>query len=211
MVPDEDRRRSVEFMPLPCYEGHGEGKTYSQFASLFHASDDSDLYTLGGVMLFVRFLIDVARQTVKNELQVFPATLVSIAVDEIERRAAEGQLGDEDSRTLGVIGQKLSEITREADKAGRHGRQFVVLLTRTMAIQVRDFYAPRTTEYLQEAAASEGLDTTFSFGVASLTEHAIRNTEDMFRKSVRALEEAKKQGPGSVVMYDFQTMPLEND
>ena len=162
-------------------------------------------------MLFVRFLIDVTRQTFHNEFQVFPATLVSIAVDEIERRAAEGPLGDEDSRILGLIGRKLSRVTRQADKAGRYGRQFVVLLTRTMAIQVRDFYASRTTESLQEVAVSEGFETTFSFGVASLTEHAIQNTEDMFRKSVRALEEAKKQGPGSLVIYDFRTMPLETD
>ncbi len=210
MVPKE-RRHSVEFKPLPCYKGHGEGKTYSHFAPLFHESDDSGLYTVAGVMLFVRFLIDVSRQTVQNEFQVFPATLVSIGVDEIERRAAEGPLGDEDSRILGVIGRRLSKITRQADKAGRYGRHFTVLLTRTMAFQVRDFYAPRTTEYLQEVAASEGLETTFSFGVASLTEHAILDTDDMFRKSVRALEEAKEQGPGSVVIYDFRTMPLETD
>ena len=207
----KERRHSVEFKPLPCYEGHGSGKTYSHFTSLFHESDDSGLYTIAGVMLFVRFLIDVTRQTFHNEFQVFPATLVSIAVDEIERRAGEGQLGDEDSRILTVIGRKLSKITRQADKAGRYGRHFTVLLTRTMALQVRDFYAPRTTEYLQDVAASEGLETTFSFGVASLTEHAIRDTDDMFRKSVKALEEAKKQGPGSLVIYDFRTMPLEND
>lgn len=207
----KERRHSVEFKPLPCYEGHGSGKTYSHFTSLFHESDDSGLYTIAGVMLFVRFLIDVTRQTFHNEFQVFPATLVSIAVDEIERRAVEGQLGDEDSRILTVIGRKLSKITRQADKAGRYGRHFTVLLTRTMALQVRDFYAPRTTEYLQDVAASEGLETTFSFGVASLTEHAIRDTDDMFRKSVKALEEAKKQGPGSLVIYDFRTMPLEND
>ena len=210
MAP-QDRRHSVEFHPLPCYEGHGEGNTYRQFSSIFHASDDNTLYTLAGVMLFVRFLIDVSRQTVQNEYQTFPATLVSIAVDEIERRAAEGPLGDEEARILGLIGQKLSIVTRQADKAGRYGRHFVVLLTRTMAFQVRDFYAPRTTEYLQEVAASEGLETTFSFGVASLTEHAIRDTDDMFRKSVRALEEAKKQGPGSLVLYDFRTMPLDTD
>ncbi len=210
MVP-QDRRHSVEFHPLPCYEGHGEGNTYRQFSSVFHASDDSTLYTLAGVMLFVRFLIDVSRQTVQNEFQVFPATLVSIAVDEIERRATEGSLGDEESRLLGVIGRRLSIVTRQADKAGRYGRHFVVLLTRTMALQVRDFYAPRTTDYLQEVAASEGLETTFSFGVASLTEHAIRDTDDMFRKSVRALEEARKKGPGSLVLYDFRTMPLETD
>ena len=207
----KERRHSVEFKPLPCYEGHGSGETYSHFASLFHESDDSGLYTIAGVMLFVRFLIDVTRQTFHNEFQVFPATLVSIAVDEIERRAAEGPLGEEDSRILAAIGGKLGKITRQADKAGRYGRHFMVLLTRTMALQVRDFYAPRTTEYLQEVAASEGLETTFSFGVASLTEHAIRDTDDMFRKSVKALEEAKKEGPGSLVIYDFRTMPLETD
>ena len=68
-----------------------------------------------------------------------------------------------------------------------------------------------SSEYLQEVAASEGLETNFSFGVTSLTEHAIRDTDDMFRKSVKALEEAKKEGPGSLVIYDFRTMPLEAD
>ena len=84
-----------------------------------------------------------------------------------------------------------------------------MLLTRTMAYSVRDHYAPRTAEHLREVAAAEGMSTTFSFGVASLTEHAIRDTDDMFRKSVRALEEAKKEGPGSLVIYDFRTMPLD--
>ena len=206
----EDRRRPVEFKPLTSYEGHGKGATYKDLAPLFHASDDTGLYTLAGVMLFVRFLIDVSRQTVANEFHVFPAALVSISVDEIENRAAKGPLSDEDSKVLHSIGVELSRITRQADKAGRHGRRFAVLLTRTMAYQVREFYASRTSESLQDAAKEEGMTTTFSFGVASLTEHAIHDTDDMFRKSAKALEVARQQGPGSLVLYDFRTMPLDD-
>ncbi len=207
----KERRRSVEFQPLTSYEGHGKGETYKDLAPLFHAPDNTGLFTLAGVMLFVRFLIDVSRQTVANEFQVFPATLVSISVDEIENRAAKGSLSDEDSKVLHSIGQQLSRITRQADKAGRHGTRFIVLLTRTMAYQVREFYGPRTSDLLQDAAKEEGMTTTFSFGVASLTEHSIRDTDDMFRKSAKALEVARQQGPGSLVLYDFRTMPLDGD
>ncbi len=207
----KERRRSVEFQPLTSYEGHGKGATYKDLAPLFHAPDNTGLFTLAGVMLFVRFLIDVSRQTVANEFQVFPATLVSISVDEIEKRAAEGPMSDEDSKILHSIGVALSRITRQADKAGRHGSRFVVLLTRTMAYQVREFYGPRTSELLQDAAKEGGMTTTFSFGVASLTEHSIRDTDDMFRKSSKALAVAMQQGPGSLVLYDFRTMPLDDE
>ncbi len=207
----KERRRPAEFQPLTSYEGHGKGDTYKDLAPLFHAPDNTGLFTLAGVMLFVRFLIDVSRQTVANEFQVFPATLVSISADEIENRAAKGPLSDEDQAILHRIGVELSRITRQADKAGRHGRRFIVLLTRTMAYQVREFYAPRTGELLQDAAKEEGMTTTFSFGVAILTEHAIRDTDDMFRKSAKALDVARQQGPGSLALYDFRTMPLDDE
>ena len=207
----EDRRQPVESQPLTSYEGHGKGATYKDLAPLFHASDNTGLFTLAGVMLFVRFLIDVSRQTVANEFQVFPATLVSISVDEIENRADKGPLSDEDLKVLHCIGVQLSRMTRQADKAGRHGSRFIVLLTRTMAYQVREFYGPRTGELLQDAAKEEGMTTTFSFGVASLTEHSIRDTDDMFRKSAKALDVARQRGPGSLVLYDFRTMPLDDE
>ncbi len=207
----KERRQSSGFEPLSSYEGHGRGNSYKHFAPLFHDDDETGLYTPAGVMLFVRFLIDLSRQTVANEFMVFPAVLVSISVDEIERRVAAGPLDEESTVVLRAIGAELNRTTRQADKAGRNGTGFTVLLTRTMAYQVREYYEPRTAQYLGAVAEANGLATTFSFGVSSLTEHFIRDTDDMFRKSLRALDEAKKQGPGSVVIYDFRTMPLEDD
>lgn len=188
-----------------------------EFERRIRHEDGSGLFTVPAIMLFVRFLIDVSQQTSVNEFQVFPACLVTLTVDEVERRAAQGPLGSDAITLLGAVAETLVRTTRRADKAGRlDERTFVLLLTRTTARSVRDHYVVRISDYLRAASAEAGVTTGFSFGIASLTEHVIRDPDDLLRKSLRALQAAERReetaverGPAVAAMYDVRTMPLD--
>ncbi len=207
-------RRSTEIEPLPVYEGHGTGETYREYERFFQHNDGTALYTLPGVMQFVKFLVDVSRQTSVNEYQVFPACLIAMTVDRVEKAVANGTADDKTYELLHVVGKELSAKTRQADKAGRFDRTFVILLTRTVARPVRDHYLPRMADHLKTAAKAAGHATAFSFGVASLTEHLIRDPDDLLRKALRALQAAQRReqdavrrGAATAAAYDFRTMP----
>lgn len=216
-MPDMERRHTPDPMPLTEYRGHGEGETYAQYERLFQHNDGTGLYTLPGIMQFVTFLIDVSQQTGVNEFQVFPACLVTMSVEEIERAVAEGGDPERAFKLLNVVGTALGKLTRRADRAGRFDHTFVLLLTRAMARNVRDHYVGRTAERLREATEEAGMPSDFCFGIASLTEHLIADTDDMLRKSLRALRcaqhgepEAVREGSARVAVFDFRTMSLED-
>ncbi len=213
MVKD---RRSVEFALLTSYEGHGTGETYRQYESLFQHDDDTGLYTLPAIMQFVKFLVDVSAQTSVNEFQIFPACLVTMTVDHVEQAVASGTPGDDALHLLSVLGKELSARTRQADRAGRFERTFALLLTRTMAQRARDHFVDRTSGYLSEVARHAGTPTDFCFGIASLTEHVIRNPDDMLMKSLRALRAAQgleqyafRRDAATAAIYDLRSMPLD--
>ncbi len=209
-------RRSAELALLTSYEGHGTGETYRQYEGLFQHDDDTGLYTLPAIMQFVRFLVDVSWQTSVNEFQIFPACLVTMTVDRVEKAVAAGAPDDETLRLFDVVGRELSARTRRADRAGRFERTFALLLTRTMAQRARDFYVERTSTHLSEVAKKAGSRTAFCFGIASLTEHVITDPDDMLLKSLRALRAAQgreqlavRRGPATAAIYDFRSMPLD--
>ena len=73
-------------------------------------------------------------------------------------------------------------------------------------------------EYLRAMSEVVGTPTTFSVGVASLTEHVVRSADDLLAKSERALRAAQERAEGSVMkgfasvaVYDFRTMPLDDE
>ncbi len=98
-------------------------------------------------------------------------------------------------------------FTRSADRIGVAGNIFLLLLRRTLAKNVHDTYAPRLAQTVTEAIRAAGLEARLSIGITRLVEHAARSPDDMVRKAMRALEEARKD-PGSAVVYDFRVMPL---
>jgi len=209
-------RRSAELALLTSYEGHGTGETYRQYEGLFQHDDDTGLYTLPTIMQFVKFLVDVSRQTSVNEFQIFPACLVTMSVNRVEKAVADGTPADDTLPLLDVIGRELSVRTRQADRAGRFEHTFALLLTRTMAQRARDHYVDRTSGYLSEAAKQAGIPSAFCFGIASLTEHVIRDPDDMLMKSLRALKAAQgreqhaiRRGAATVAVYDLRSMPLD--
>lgn len=60
------------------------------------------------------------------------------------------------------------------------------------------------------------MPTNFCFGIASLTEHLITDTDDMLRKSLRALTcaqqrepDAIEEGSATLAVFGFRTMSLE--
>jgi hypothetical protein len=210
-------RRSAELALLTSYEGHGTGETYSQYGAPFQHDDDTGLYTLPTIMQFVKFLVDLSRQTSVNEFQIFPACLVTMTVNRVENAVAGGTPGDEPFPLLEVVGRELSARTRQADRVGRFERTFALLLTRTMAQRARDHYVDRTSGYLSEVAKQAGTPTAFCFGIASLTEHVIRDPDDMLLKSLRALKAAQgreeyafRRGAATVAVYDLRSMPLDS-
>ena len=209
-------RRSAELTPLTSYEGHGTGETYRQYERLFQHDDDTGLYTLPALMQLVKFLVDVSMQTSVNEFQVFPACFATMTIDRVEKAVAVSTADDDTLHLLHVIGKELSARTRQADRAGRFERTLAVLLTRTMARNVRDHYVDRMSGYLREVAEEAGTPTAFCFGIASLTEHVIRHPDDMLMKSLRALRAAQereryavRRGTATAAVYDSRSMPLE--
>jgi len=77
-------------------------------------------------------------------------------------------------------------------------------LRRTLSKKARDFYVPNARKVIAEAC---GKSTSFCAGISSLTEHMVKGADDMITKGLSALAVARKQGPGSTVVYDFRTMP----
>lgn len=216
MVQREERRYAEPQRLTSWTLPQEEPESYEGYERRFRYDDGTDLFKPAGVLLFVKFLIDVSHQTSVNEFQVFPACLVSISIDHIEHLADDHSLAGDAVGLFVAVGKELARHTRKADKAGRTDRTFLVLLTRTMARTARDHYVPRMAEILHAAAKEEGIETTFSFGIASLTEHLVTDPDDMLAKSQRALEAAQEgteqtmeRGPARVAVYDFRSMPIE--
>jgi GGDEF domain-containing protein len=159
-------------------------------------------FTMAALHEFIRYEIDGGAQTERHEQFVTPVCVVAIAVDgvgSVPHRAAQESL-------LDVTGRAIGQFTRRSDRLARHGDDFVALLRRTLAKRAREFYAPHLTAAVAEATREAGCPTTLSFGIVSLTEHLVRDPDDMLRKAFVALGSAKQQGPGSITVYDLRQM-----
>jgi GGDEF domain-containing protein len=160
------------------------------------------LYSLEAIQEFIRYEIDGGAQTEVNERFVTPVCAVAIALDALEGASKAGR-----DRLLEVTGQTMKRITRRADRLAREGDRFLGLLRRTLAKGAREHYAPNLTASILEATREAGCPTTtLSFGICSLTEHLVRDPEDMIKKAFVALEFARKRGAGSVVVFDVREM-----
>ncbi|MFI5214624.1 MAG: hypothetical protein ACHQU8_08815, partial [Gemmatimonadales bacterium] len=154
-------------------------------------------YTRPALAAFIQYEIDGSAQTLMNELYVTPLCLVAVTLEEAS-----------DKKAMETLGESVRKLTRTADRVAVDEGCFLLLLRRTLAANVRDHYAPRLAETVNEALGETGTTARLSVGIASLVEHLVRNPDDMVRKAMRALEEARKE-PGSFVIYDFRVMPLE--
>lgn len=160
------------------------------------------LHSLTALYEFIQYEIDGGAQTERHERFVTPLCVAAITADILPKLDPGKQAALTAAMTDG-----LTKQTRRADRVARQGNEFLALLRRTLAVKARDFYAPGMSQKLANVIESTGIKTTFSFGIASLTEHLVRGPEDMVKKALTALNVARKQGPGSVVVYDFRTMP----
>jgi GGDEF domain-containing protein len=200
------RRTPLAPVVLDAYEG-GRSTLLRRLTetSVFKINDSSGLYGVDTLAEFLQYEIDGSFQTDINEYMVQPFCLVSLYLDGITR------LRDEDTdharRVLQSVGTAFSKLTRRADRAARFGADFSTLLRRTTPKSVRESYVPRVSGPLAEAAREAGMPTTLSVGIAGHPDAAVRNVEDVFFKSIYALEEARKLGPGHVVAYDLKIMP----
>jgi len=208
-------RKSIPQVVLSFFEDSGEKHTYQKYDPLLQYEDGSNLYTLPAIMHFLRFLMDLSQQTEVHERQIMPACLVTIKADDVERAYIDGTANRSTEKLLASMGTELNKLTRPSDRAGRFERTFVVLLTRTMARNVRDNYAQRTAEYMRAISEVMGMPTTFSFGVASLTEHTPRDADTLLDYSEAALRAAEARADGSdmkgyasVAVYDARKMPV---
>jgi GGDEF domain-containing protein len=161
----------------------------------------SGLYTLAAIREFIRYEIDGGAQTEVNERFVTPVCAVAMAVDALGSMP-EGRR----DVLLDVTAQAIKRITRRADRVAKEEDGFVVLLRRTLSKSAREHYAPNVTGTVVEATREAGCFTTLSFGISSLTEHLVRDPEDMIKKAYVALGFAKRRGPGSVIVYDLREM-----
>lgn len=159
------------------------------------------LYTLSALREFIQYEIDGGAQTEVNERFVTPVCAVAIALD-----ALSSMPENKHDDLVSLTARTIKRITRRADRLAQEGNGFVALLRRTLAKGARDHYAPHLTGIVVEATREAGCFTTLSFGICSLTEHLVRNPDDMIKKAFVALEVAKKRGPGSVVVYDLREM-----
>ena len=157
------------------------------------------LYTVAGLVEFIRYEIDGGTQTEVNERFVTPVCAVAMSLD-ARSDSPEGL------RMVDVTSLAIKRITRRADRLAREGNEFVALLRRTLAKGARDHYAPHMMGVVVEATREASCFTTLSFGIASLTEHLVKDPEDMIRKAFVALEFARKKGPGSIMVYDLREM-----
>jgi diguanylate cyclase (GGDEF)-like protein len=161
------------------------------------------LCTIAALQEFIQYEIDGGVQTEAHERFVSPVCVAAVGIDHLSK-IKDLKVR---SKMIDFVEDAIQKVTRRSDRLARSGNDFAVLLRRTLAARARDFYGPNLTRLVSEAAAEAGAPTTVSVGIASLTEHLVRGAEDMLKKAFIALEEARKQGPGSVVVYDFRKMP----
>ena len=159
------------------------------------------LYSLEAIREFIRYEIDGGAQTEVNERFVTPVCAVAIAVDALAATPKASR-----DALMEVTGQAIKQITRRADRLARDGDEFVALLRRTLAKSARTHYAPNVAAAVADATREAGTPTTLSFGIASLTEHLVRDPDDMISKALTALQFARKQGAGSVLVFDLREM-----
>lgn len=199
----KERRKSAppERIPTPSTEG---GDPARAPASNQLRDPRTGLYTMGAIHEFIRYEIDGGSQTELNERFVTPVCAVAIGID------ALASLPNETARVqlVEVTGQALRQITRKADRLARQENDFVALLRRTLSGRAREFYAVHVSAAIGHATQEAGMPTTLSFGIASLTEHLIRDPEDMVRKALAALDIARQKGAGTVKVYDLREMGL---
>jgi GGDEF domain-containing protein len=160
-------------------------------------------YSMPALYEFIRYEIDGGLQTETNERFVTPVCLAALGIDALPSLPDDATR----SRLVETVADALRKMTRRSDRLTRSGSDFVVLLRRTLASRARDFYGPHVGAWVAAAAGKAGLPTTVSVGIASLTEHLVKGPEDMLTKAFAALAQARKQGPGHVVVYDFRVMP----
>jgi GGDEF domain-containing protein len=198
MARKSTERRAAELKPLPkSYKGTGEQKIVKGTVRL--RDPETGFYTRPALAEFIQYEIDGSAQTMMNELYVTPLCLAAVAF--------EGTGGSAEERFM-TVGEAIRKLTRASDRVARDGDVFLLLLRRTLAKNVQEHYAGRLAETVNDALKDMGGAATLSLGVSSLVEHLVRDPEDMVRKAMRALEEARKE-PGSCVIYDFRVMPLD--
>jgi len=162
------------------------------------------LYTMAAIHEFIRYEIDGGSQTELNERFVTPVCAVAIGIDGLSSLPKE----DARAKLVAVTSEALKRITRKSDRLAQQGNDFVALLRRTLSGRAREYYAMHASAAILSATREAGTPTTLSFGISSLTEHLIRDPEDMVQKALRALEVARQSGPGSVKIYDVRQMGL---
>jgi len=160
--------------------------------------DAAGFHTMDAVREFIQYDLDGGAQTEWNERFVMPLCMAVIGVDSLATLPNEGAR----NRHLAAVGDALRKVTRRSDRVARVEDDYIVLLRRTLAKRAHDFYVANVRKTLADC----GVEATVSFGITSLTEHMVTGAEDMIKKAYTALQAARKQGPGSVVVYDFRTM-----
>jgi GGDEF domain-containing protein len=199
----KDRRKTPPPEPLPP-EFEKSGKEGAAGIPGAHLLRDprTGIYTMVALLEFIRYEIDGGTQTERNEQFVSPLCIAAISLDALPA------LKDEAARTRVVeaSGEAIKRITRRSDRLARHGSDFVVLLRRTLAKRAREFYAPNVAGAVAEYTREASCFTTLTIGISSLTEHLIRDPNDMVKKAFVALDFAKKQGPGSMRIFDLREM-----
>jgi len=194
----EKDRRAAELKPLPrTYKGTGERA--SGLGTVRLRDPETGLYTPTALAEFIQYEIDGSAQTMLNDLYVTPLCLAAVAF--------EGTGGSAEERFM-TVGEAIRRLTRTSDRVARDDDVFLLLLRRTLAKNVQEHYAPRLAETVNDALREMGATATLSVGISSLVEHLARDPEDMVRKAMRALDEARKE-PGSFVIYDFRVMPID--
>jgi GGDEF domain-containing protein len=205
-TPRGDRRSSGLTAKLPdSYVGPGKTRVSVGGTPVRMYDERTGFFTLPVLAEFVHYEIDGYFQTETNERFVTPLCVTAIGIDALAQRK---EAKDRDA-LFDLVAASIGKVTRAADRLSRRDDEIVALLRRTLARNVREFYAPRVSGFVTEAAKEADMPTTLSFGVASLTEHLIRDPDDMLAKAFRALEAAREQGPGGVALFDFRVMELK--
>ena len=198
MSRKSDRRSTELRAPLPkSYKGPGEASASRGAVQL--RDPETGFYTRPALAEFIQYEIDGSAQTMLNDLYVTPLCLAAVAF--------EGAGGSAEERFM-QVGEAVRRLTRNSDRVAREGDIFLLLLRRTLAKNVQEHYAPRLVETVNDALKDMAATATLSVGISSLVEHLARDPDDMVRKALRALEEARKE-PGTFVIYDFRVMPLD--
>jgi len=198
-------RRSADLRePLPeTYRGPGDRRSQPDKGPIRLFDADTGFYTWPALAEFIQYEIDGSAQTMRNELYVTPLCLAAVAFD-----GTSGAPGKQErAKAVEIVSDAVRKLTRVADRVARDEDRFLLLLRRTLAKNVHDHYAPRLAETVNDALRETGATGKLSVGISSLVEHLVRDPDDMIKKAMRALEEARKN-PGSFVIYDFRVMPL---